>query len=378
MQLERDRRPHAVDELVGGDDHDEAVGGRSDELLPRVRAAAALHDPPVLCHLVGAVDRDVETRQRVGADERLDRQAGRARLRLGAGRCGHAAQRQAARGERRQQERDRRPRARARPSCRPRRARLRPRRRAASRAVASMRGNLVPRPAPAWRHARPRAALRRWRRDLPACVAGMAGARAPSRRGRRRCTSASSSQPMPSVASGCRAEAAGIYLDYAKQRVTEETVELLVRLAEARGLPARIEAMFRGDRINVTEDRPALHVALRMPRGSVARRRRPRRRAGRPRGARPDARVRRRGPLGSVARAHRPADPGRRQHRHRRLGPRPCDGLRGAAALQPSASSRFASSPTWTAPTSPRRRATSTRPRPCSSSPRRRSRRSRR
>jgi glucose-6-phosphate isomerase len=63
------------------------------------------------------------------------------------------------------------------------------------------------------------------------------------------------------------AEAAGIYLDYAKQRVTVETIELLVRLAEARGLPARIEAMFRGEPINVTEGRPALHVALRMPRG---------------------------------------------------------------------------------------------------------------
>ena len=64
------------------------------------------------------------------------------------------------------------------------------------------------------------------------------------------------------------AEAVGIYLDYAKQRATRETVELLVRLAQVRGLPERIEAMFRGDRINVTEDRPVLHVALRMPRGT--------------------------------------------------------------------------------------------------------------
>jgi glucose-6-phosphate isomerase len=62
------------------------------------------------------------------------------------------------------------------------------------------------------------------------------------------------------------AEAAGLYLDYSKQRVTDETIELLVRLAEARGLPARVESMFRGDHINVSEDRPALHVALRMPR----------------------------------------------------------------------------------------------------------------
>ena len=63
------------------------------------------------------------------------------------------------------------------------------------------------------------------------------------------------------------AEAAGLYLDYSKNRATEETIELLVELAKARGLPDRIEAMFRGERINVSEDRPALHVALRMPRG---------------------------------------------------------------------------------------------------------------
>src|SRR5690348_9313006 len=62
------------------------------------------------------------------------------------------------------------------------------------------------------------------------------------------------------------AEAAGIYLDYSKHRVTGETVELLVRLAEERGLRDRTEAMFRGDRINVTENRSVLHTALRLPR----------------------------------------------------------------------------------------------------------------
>ncbi len=62
-------------------------------------------------------------------------------------------------------------------------------------------------------------------------------------------------------------ETADVYLDYAKQRVTDETMALLVRLAEARGVHERIEAMFRGERINVSEDRAALHVALRMPRG---------------------------------------------------------------------------------------------------------------
>ena len=64
-----------------------------------------------------------------------------------------------------------------------------------------------------------------------------------------------------------RAQAAGIYLDYAKQRVTGETLELLVRLAEEAGLPERIEAMFAGARINVSEGRAVLHVALRAPRG---------------------------------------------------------------------------------------------------------------
>jgi glucose-6-phosphate isomerase len=61
-------------------------------------------------------------------------------------------------------------------------------------------------------------------------------------------------------------EAEGIYLDYSKNRVTDETIRLLVALAEESGLRERIDAMFRGERINVTEDRPVLHVALRMPR----------------------------------------------------------------------------------------------------------------
>jgi glucose-6-phosphate isomerase len=64
------------------------------------------------------------------------------------------------------------------------------------------------------------------------------------------------------------AEAAGIYLDYSKNRVTDETLTLLGHLAEESGLRARIDAMFRGDKINVTEDRAVLHVALRAPRGT--------------------------------------------------------------------------------------------------------------
>jgi glucose-6-phosphate isomerase len=63
-------------------------------------------------------------------------------------------------------------------------------------------------------------------------------------------------------------EGAGLYLDYSKNRIVDETLDLLIDLAEARGLSDRIEAMFRGDRINVSENRSALHVALRMPAGS--------------------------------------------------------------------------------------------------------------
>ena len=61
------------------------------------------------------------------------------------------------------------------------------------------------------------------------------------------------------------AEAAGLYLDYSKNRVTRETLRLLRELAEACGLRSRIEAMFRGEKINVTEERAVLHVALRAP-----------------------------------------------------------------------------------------------------------------
>ncbi len=65
------------------------------------------------------------------------------------------------------------------------------------------------------------------------------------------------------------AEAAGLYLDYSKHRVTDETLRLLVGLAEECGLRERIDAMFRGERINVTEGRAVLHVALRAPRGEA-------------------------------------------------------------------------------------------------------------
>jgi len=64
------------------------------------------------------------------------------------------------------------------------------------------------------------------------------------------------------------AEAAGLYLDYSKNRVTDETMRLLVQLAEESGVAEHRDAMFRGERINVSENRSVLHVALRMPKGS--------------------------------------------------------------------------------------------------------------
>src|SRR5215470_12379100 len=64
------------------------------------------------------------------------------------------------------------------------------------------------------------------------------------------------------------AEGAGLFLDYSKNRVTDETIALLCRLAEDSGRRERIDAMFGGARINVTENRAVLHVALRAPRGT--------------------------------------------------------------------------------------------------------------
>jgi glucose-6-phosphate isomerase len=67
------------------------------------------------------------------------------------------------------------------------------------------------------------------------------------------------------------AEGAGLYLDYSKNRITDETLGLLLRLAEERGVAAWRDAMFRGEKINITEGRAAFHVALRAPKGSVMR-----------------------------------------------------------------------------------------------------------
>ena len=72
----------------------------------------------------------------------------------------------------------------------------------------------------------------------------------------------------PARAARLAFDVAGLHVDFSKHRATAETVDLLVRLAHESGVPARIEAMFRGDRINTTEGRSVLHVALRAPRGT--------------------------------------------------------------------------------------------------------------
>jgi glucose-6-phosphate isomerase len=73
----------------------------------------------------------------------------------------------------------------------------------------------------------------------------------------------------PGRASRFSIEAAGLFLDYSKNRITQETRKLLLQLAQESGLRERIDAMFRGDKINITEKRAVLHVALRAPKGEA-------------------------------------------------------------------------------------------------------------
>jgi len=72
----------------------------------------------------------------------------------------------------------------------------------------------------------------------------------------------------PSRGTSFSAEAEGVYFDYSKHRITKETLTLLLKLAEESGLRERIDAMFRGDKINITENRAVLHTALRAPKGA--------------------------------------------------------------------------------------------------------------
>ena len=71
----------------------------------------------------------------------------------------------------------------------------------------------------------------------------------------------------PSRGTRMTAEACCLFLDYSKNRITDETIKLLLQLAEESGLRQRIEAMFTGEKINITENRAVLHVALRAPKG---------------------------------------------------------------------------------------------------------------
>ena len=130
------------------------------------------------------------------------------------------------------------------------------------------------------------------------------------------------------------AEAVGIFLDYSKNRITDETLKLLLQLAEESGLRSQIDAMFRGDKINFTEKRAVLHVALRAPKGTsilvdgenvVPQVHAVLDKMTRFLQSRPQRRM---------ERTHRQAHSQRHQHRHRRLRPGPGDGLRGAEALQ--------------------------------------------
>ena len=148
-------------------------------------------------------------------------------------------------------------------------------------------------------------------------------------------TCATCSPPIRRAPSGSRPRRPGSSSTSRSTASPTRPSRLLLALAEERGLRGRIDAMFAGEHINVTEDRSVLHVALRMPRG---------------RSLIVDGRdvvadvhdvldrmaaFSERGARRLVDGAHRQADPQRRQHRHRRLRPRPGDGLPGPAPLQP-------------------------------------------
>ena len=129
------------------------------------------------------------------------------------------------------------------------------------------------------------------------------------------------------------ARAGDLVLDYSKHRVTDETMRLLLGVARAAGVEARRDAMFAGEHINTTEDRAVLHIALRLPEGerlSVD---------GQDVAGDVHAVLGRMGDLSDrirvwlLGRCHRGADPGRRQHRHRRFGLGTGHGHRGPGRL---------------------------------------------
>ena len=130
------------------------------------------------------------------------------------------------------------------------------------------------------------------------------------------------------------AEAAGLFLDYSKNRITDKTLKLLLQLAKESGLRAKIDAMFSGEKINITENRAVLHVALRAPKGAKHFCGRKKCRAGSPCRARQNGGLFQSRSQRRMERVHRQTHQEHRQHRHRRFRSRPGDGLRGAETLQ--------------------------------------------
>ena len=145
--------------------------------------------------------------------------------------------------------------------------------------------------------------------------------------------------------------AADLHVDLSKALLDDDVLAALLALADEVGVAERRDAMFRGEHINVTEDRAVLHTALRLPADATLEVDGQDVVADVHEVLRPGLRVRRPGPLRRVDRRHRRADPHGRQHRHRRLRPRPGDGLRGAGAVPPGRASSAGSSATSTRPT---------------------------
>src|SRR5947199_387702 len=207
------------------------------------------------------------------------------RRRGGAGRRGHAARRERPGRRPGHGSRRHRLRARARPA---RRGRPRRARRADLRGDGGARARARHQAAHAGRHRDDRRRRRRRGRGgsprrpdqgLRRRAAAREGRGDPRaalpRPGRRRQARPRAGQPRPAAGGGpgvggerLVAEAAGLYLDYSKNRVTDETLRLLLDLARSSGVAARRDAMFAGEKINVTEQRAVLHVALRAPRGA--------------------------------------------------------------------------------------------------------------
>ena len=129
-------------------------------------------------------------------------------------------------------------------------------------------------------------------------------------------------------------EAVGLFLDYSKNRITDETIKLLLQLAEESDLRGRIDAMFSGEKINITEKRAVLHVALRAPKDASI--------IVDGKNVVPEVHAvldamtafAETGPQRRLERSHRQTHPQYRKHWHRWLRPRTGHGVRGSSPLQ--------------------------------------------